>query len=202
MTETAALHGKRIAVSRPKRYRPATLAARSGRTVLPSRTRARTRYCPRRPILRRSCPAGEPEEREWSIRIRWVTLLTGVAGLTLAAPSGALAVTTIGSNLAGSPTVNLSCNPNCTVCPFGSACGESGPGRVSRSPGWGRGALAGAGRSCHPALGATHHPAWQFKHPHGRGHRPNRHPADKRDLDLRGEASDPSRGRTGTRLLR
>jgi hypothetical protein len=61
-------------------------------------------------------------------RIALAAVLTTVAGLALAIPSGALAVTTIGSNLAGSPTVNLSCNPNCTVSPSVLPVANQAPG--------------------------------------------------------------------------
>src|SRR5262245_54232919 len=39
----------------------------------------------------------------------------GGAGLALAAPNYASAATTIGSNLAGSPTGSIGCGPSCTV---------------------------------------------------------------------------------------
>jgi hypothetical protein len=61
-------------------------------------------------------------------RIALAAVLTTVAGLALAIPSGAPAVTTIGSNLAGSPTVNLSCNPNCTVSPSVLPVANQAPG--------------------------------------------------------------------------
>jgi hypothetical protein len=48
------------------------------------------------------------------LRIGLASLLT-VAGLALAAPSGAFAATTIGSRLDGVPTSGLACTPNCTV---------------------------------------------------------------------------------------